>query len=113
VGVRALQADAAGCGSEFLEGCVPLGVGLLGFFGAWFVERKHIRFDPAKLGGYRVLAVAVGVLVLSLMIGNLPRLLAPFLGLEMASYVAAAANPIWIFVVWPFLLRGLEKPAPR
>ena len=87
--------------------------GMLGFYGAWFVERKYIRFDPAKLGGYRVLAVAVGVLMLSLMIGNLPRLLAPWLGLEVASYVAAAANPIWIFVVWPFLLRGLEKPAPR
>jgi hypothetical protein len=87
--------------------------GMLGFFGAWFVERKYIRFDPAKLGAYRVLAVAVGVLVLSLMIGNLPRLLAPWLGAEKASYAAAAANPIWIFVVWPFLLRGLEKPAPR
>ena len=87
--------------------------GMLGFYGAWFVERKYIRFDPAKLGGYRVLAVAVGVLMLALMIGNLPRLLAPWLGLEVASYVAAAANPVWIFVVWPFLLRGLEKPAPR
>lgn len=87
--------------------------GMLGFYGAWFVERKYIRFDPAKLGGYRVLAVAVGVLMLALMIGNLPRLLAPWLGLEVASYVAAAANPVWIFVVWPLLLRGLEKPAPR
>lgn len=87
--------------------------GMLGFFGGWYVERTHIRFDPAKLGGYRVLAVAVGVLVLSLMIGNLPRLLAPFLGAEGASYAAAAANPLWIFVGWPFLLRGLEKPAPR
>lgn len=87
--------------------------GMLGFFGAWYVERTHIRFDPARLGGYRVLAVAVGVLGLSLMIGNLPRMLAPWMGLEIASYVAAAANPIWIFVVWPFLLRGLEKPAPR
>ena len=47
------------------------------------------------------------------MIDNLPRLLAPFLGLEIASYVLAAANPLWIFVVWPFLLKGLEKPAPR
>ncbi|HAL91802.1 MAG TPA: hypothetical protein DCM68_02100 [Verrucomicrobia bacterium] len=87
--------------------------GMLGFFGAWFVERKYIRFDPAKLGGYRVLAVVVGVLVLSLMIGNLRRLLAPWLGVEIASYVLAAANPIWIFVAWPFLLKGLEKPAPR
>ena len=87
--------------------------GMLGFYGAWFVERKYIRFDPAKLGGYRVLAVAVGVLMLSLMIGNLPRLLAPFLGADAAAYAAAAANPIWIFVVWPLLLRGLEKPAPR
>ena len=87
--------------------------GMLGFFVGWYVERKHVRFDPAKLGGYRVVAVAVGVLVLALMIDHLPRLLAPFLGLEIASYVLAAANPLWIFVVWPFLLKGLEKPAPR
>lgn len=87
--------------------------GMLGFYGAWFVERKYIRFDPAKLGGYRLLAVVLGVLGLSLLIGNLRRLLAPFLGADGASYAAAAANPIWIFVVWPFLLRGLEKPAPR
>ena len=60
-----------------------------------------------------MLAVAAGVLVLWLMIGNLPRLLAPFLGADAAAYAAAAANPIWIFVVWPLLLRGLEKPAPR
>ena len=85
--------------------------GMLGFFGSWFVERKYIRFDPARLGGYRVLAVVLGVWVLSLMIGNLPRLLAPFLGAEYAAYAAAAANPVWIFVVWPLLLRGLEKPA--
>lgn len=87
--------------------------GMLGFFGAWFVERKYIRYEPAKLGGYRAVAVGVGVLVLALMIGNLPRLLAPMLGAEMASYAAAAANPVWIFVAWPFLLKGLEKPAPR
>ncbi len=87
--------------------------GMLGFFAGWFVERKYIRYEPAKLGGYRVVAVAVGVLVLSLMIGNLPRLLAGFAGLEAASYIAAAANPIWIFVVWPLLLKGLEKPSPR
>ena len=84
--------------------------GLLGFFGSWFVERHYIRFEPARLGGYRVLAVVIGVLVLALMIGNLPRLLAPFLGTEGAAYAAAAANPVWIFVIWPLLLRGLEKP---
>ncbi len=86
---------------------------MLGFFGAWFVERKYIRFDPAKLGGYRIVAVAVGVLILSLMMGHLRKLLAPFLGGDAASYAAAAANPIWIFVIWPLLLKGLEKPAPR
>lgn len=84
--------------------------GLLGFFGSWFVERTYIRFEPARLGGYRVLAVVLGVLVLSLMIGNLPRLLAPLLGAEGAAYAASAANPVWIFVIWPLLLRGLEKP---
>ena len=29
------------------------------------------------------------------------------------EFAAAAANPVWIFVAWPFLLKGLEKPAPR
>ena len=87
--------------------------GMLGFFFGWYLERKHIQYDPAKLGGYRVVAVVVGVLVLSLMIDNLPRLLARFIGLEAATYVLAAANPLWIFVIWPLLLKGLEKPAPR
>lgn len=84
--------------------------GLLGFFGSWYVERRYIRFEPARLGGYRILAVAIGGLVLGLMLGNLPRLLAPFLGAEGGAYAAAAANPVWIFVAWPLLLRGLEKP---
>ena len=83
---------------------------LAGFFGAWFVERKWIRYDPARLGGYRIVAVVVGLLVLSLLLSNLRRLLAPFLGGDGAAYVAAAANPVWIFVVWPLLLKGLEKP---
>ena len=86
---------------------------MLGFFGSWFAERKYIRFDSSRLGGYRALAVVIGLLVLSLMIGNLSRLLAPFFGADGASYAVAAANPIWIFVVWPFLLKGLEKPAPH
>lgn len=86
---------------------------MLGFFGAWYVERTYIRFDPRRLGGYRFVAVVIGVLVLSLMLGNLRKLLAPYLGGDGASYAVAAANPIWIFVVWPFLLKGLEKPLPR
>jgi hypothetical protein len=86
---------------------------MVGFFASWFVERKYIRFNPAQLGAYRIVAVVVGVLILSLMLGHLARLLAPWLGTDGAAYAAAAANPIWIFVVWPFLLKGLEKPAPR
>lgn len=86
---------------------------LLGFFGAWYVERTYIQFDPRRLGGYRILAVVVGLFVLGLMLGHLRKLLAPFLGGDGAIYAAAAANPIWIFVVWPFLLKGLERPAPR
>jgi len=27
-----------------------------------------------------------------------------------AYYALTAAIPFWIFVVWPFLLQGLEKP---
>lgn len=86
---------------------------MLGVFGGWFIERKYIQYEPAKLGGYRMLAVAIGVLVLWLIIRNLGRLLAPWLGATGASYAVAAANPLWIFVVWPYLLKGLEKPAPR
>jgi len=86
---------------------------MLGFFGAWFIERTYIRFDPRRLGAYRILAVAIGVWVLSLMMGHLKKLLAPVMGSDAASYVASAAYPVWIFVVWPVLLKGLEKPAPR
>ena len=86
---------------------------MLGVFGGWFIERRYIRYEPAKLGGYRMLAVAVGVPMLWLIIRNLGRLLAPWLGATGASYAVAAANPLWIFVVWPFLLKGLEKPPPR
>lgn len=87
--------------------------GLLGFFGGWFVERQYVRFNPGALGAYRLVGVAMGVIVLALMQENLVRLLAPGLGSEIASYVAAAANPVWILVVWPALLKGLEKPAGR
>jgi len=86
---------------------------MLGFFAAWFIERQYIQFDPKRLGAYRLLAVVVGVLILSLMMGHLKKLLAPFWGSQVASYLVAAAYPMWIFVVWPFLLKGLEKPAPR
>ena len=87
--------------------------GLLAFVAAWHSERTYIRFDPARLGAYRIVAVAVGVLVLSLMMANLRRLVAPWLGENGAMYALAVAGPFWIFVVWPFLLKGLEKPAPR
>lgn len=86
---------------------------MLAFLAAWHVERTHIRFDPARLGAYRIVAVAVGVLVLSLMMGNLRRLVAPWLGDNGSMYALAVACPFWIFVAWPYLLKGLEKPAPR
>ena len=86
---------------------------LLAFAAAWHIERTYVRYDPARLGAYRIVAVAVGVLVLSLMMGNLRRLTAPWLGENGAMYALAAACPLWIFVVWPFLLKGLEKPASR
>lgn len=87
--------------------------GLLAFVAAWHIERTNIRFDPSRLGAYRIVAVVVGVLVLSLMMANLRRLVAPWLGENGAMYALAVAGPFWIFVVWPFLLKGLEKPAPR
>lgn len=87
--------------------------GLVGFFGGWFVERNYVRYEPARLGGYRIVALVVGVWILALMLGNLRGLLAPFLGADFAAYAAAAANPVWILVVWPLLLKGLEQPLPR
>ena len=126
---RVLAAGAllAGAGAAFMalrpvpEGALPTFgrdvyrtvAAMLGFLGAWFVERRWIRFDPARLGGYRVLAVGVGVLVLSLMVGNLRPLVAPWLGDNGSMYAVAAACPFWIFVAWPLLLRGLEKPGAR
>ncbi len=84
---------------------------MLGFLAAWHVERTWIRFDPARLGGYRILAVVAGVLVLSLMMTHLRPMLAPWLGENGAMYAAAVAGPFWIFVVWPWLLQGLATPA--
>lgn len=86
---------------------------LVGFVGAWYAERRWIRYDPARLGGYRALAGAAGVLVLWLMLGNLRRLLGPWLGENGSMYGLAVAIPLWIFVVWPLLLKGLEKPAEK
>jgi len=86
---------------------------LLAFLAAWHVERTHIRYEPAQLGGYRILAVAAGVLVIVLMAGHLRRLTAPWLGENGAIAALAVAYPVWIFVVWPVLLKGLEKPEPR
>ncbi len=86
---------------------------LLAFLAAWHVERTHIRYEPARLGGYRILAVAAGVLVIVLMAGHFRRLTAPWLGENGAIAALAVAYPVWIFVVWPVLLKGLEKPEPR
>ncbi|MDR0994228.1 MAG: phosphatase PAP2 family protein [Verrucomicrobiota bacterium] len=79
-------------------------------FVSWWVERTYIRFDPSRLGAYRLLAAALGICVLYLMIHNLRGLLVPCFGRDYAGYVVAAANPIWIFVVWPLLLHGLYRP---
>lgn len=86
---------------------------LLAFFSAWFIERQYIQYDPKRLGGWRWLAGIGGVAVLWLMMQNLRRLIAPLLGGDAASIVTNAAYPVWIFVVWPFLLKGLENPRPR
>jgi membrane-associated phospholipid phosphatase len=107
---RPVPADAS---SSFGRDLYRTVAGLLAFLAAWHVERTYIRYDPARLGAYRIVAVAVGVLVLSLMMGNLRRLVAPWLGENGSMYAVAVAVPFWIFVVWPFLLKGLEKPAPR
>jgi membrane-associated phospholipid phosphatase len=103
------DADAARFGRDTYRAMAAL----LAFLAAWHIERTYIRYEPAKLGAYRILAVAVGMLVISLMLNNLRRLVAPWLGENGSLYFVAAAGPFWIFVIWPFLLQGLEKPAPR
>lgn len=85
--------------------------GLVAFGAAGYLERTYIRFDPARLGGYRLIAVGVGLVILGLMIRYLGRLVGPVLDGDGAHYVVTAAIPFWIFVVWPFLLKGLEIPA--
>ncbi len=87
--------------------------GTIGLFVSWWIERTYIRFEPARLGWYRIIAVVLGVAVLLLMIQNLRGLLGPWVGREWAGYILAAANPVWIFVVWPLLLRGFYRPPAR
>ncbi|NLB66058.1 MAG: phosphatase PAP2 family protein [Lentisphaerae bacterium] len=89
------------------------GVALLAFVASWHIERTRIRYQPERLGAFRILAVVVGVVVLALMARHLRRLLAFWLGPHGAMYVQAAAGPLWIFVVWPYFLKGLEKPEAR
>jgi membrane-associated phospholipid phosphatase len=84
-------------------------VSLLAFLAAWGAERKWVRYDPARLGAYRIVAVAAGLVVLLLILSHLRLLLAPWLGSNGALYGVAAAIPLWIFLAWPALLKPLES----
>ena len=77
---------------------------------AGYMERTYIRYEPERLGGYRLVAVGVGLVILILMSRHLVRLVGMYFEGDGAYYALTAAIPFWIFVVWPFLLQGLEKP---
>lgn len=83
---------------------------IIGLLIAAFVERRRIRFDPARLPpAYRLMGAIFGLIGLILMLGNLRRLLAPFFGSEIASYLLAAANSLWICTLCPLLLKPFQS----
>ena len=81
---------------------------LLGFLLAWHIEQSSIRYEPKRLGHYRLLAVVLGVFGIHLLNSHLRYWLTIAFGATPSLYLSAAALPLWIFAAWPLLLKGLE-----
>lgn len=86
-------------------------VGAIAFFFSWYIESRNIRFEPARLGAYRLPAAILGIILLHLIHEHLHHLLVPFLPGEWPYYIRFAAIPVFTFVIWPLLLQPLTKRA--
>lgn len=84
---------------------------LLALLPAALLERRYVRHDPAALPpAYRLPALLLGLWGLLFTVNNLPLLLRPALGSILAGNLAAAANPLWIALLFPLLLIPLRRP---
>lgn len=109
-GLLRLRATAIAAGPHFAQDAYGALWGMLAFFAAWHIEREYIRYNPAKLGAYRLVGLVVGLVVLAVMMQHLRRYVAQYVGMDCSYYLVAIAKPLWIFVGCPLLLKGLEKP---
>ena len=75
------------------------------------LERKFIRHDPSALPvAFRLPILLLGLWGLILTAFRLAPALRPALGSALSGQLAAAANPLWIALLFPLLLLPLRRP---
>ena len=92
------------------------GFAILALIAACAAERRWIRHDPAALPpACRLPVGALGWFGLLLVCTRIGPWLKPGLGSEAAGCIVAAANPLWIVLIFPSLLVPLRhfRAAPR
>lgn len=83
---------------------------LLALLPATLLERRFVRHAPTALPpAFRIPALLLGLWGLLYAVNNLPLLLRPALGSALAGNLAAAANPLWIALLFPLLLIPLRR----
>ncbi len=83
---------------------------LLALLPAALLERRFVKHAPSTLPpAYRLPALLLGLWGLLFTVNNLPLLLRPALGPILAGNLAAAANPLWIALLFPLLLIPLRR----
>ena len=74
------------------------------------LERRFIKHDPATLPPLlRVPALLLGLWGLLFTVYRLAPFLRPSLGSALSGQLAAAANPLWIALLFPFFLLPLRR----
>lgn len=81
-----------------------------GFLVCWGIERQWIVFNPSDYAvPYRVAGVILGLIGLYFVREMPYRYLAMVFTRETAGHLMRALPMVWIFVVWPALMKPLEK----
>ena len=84
---------------------------LLALLPSALLERKFIRHDPAALPAVlRLPILLLGLWGLIFTAFRLAPALQPALGSALSGQLAAAANPLWIALLFPLLLLPLRRP---
>ena len=96
---------------EALRGDIALSVIALTALGvAWSLERTWIVYRPEELGdGYRLAGALLGEAGLWLISRHLGD--AAFYAVQdrfLSGAIVSAACPLWVFVAWPLVLKGLR-----